>query len=166
MCNVQIALLFAKLMVAIIVNYALIISCGYVEVPKNIDTKFKRVKKTELPWKLLIKTSPTQERSIEYMVTSGINAVLNCYIYPKSHRLKQDEYLMQCNNIGNNHSLLFAAGFLWKQTTGKDKERSNEAVGREDLSEEDPVGAHFASTRLIHRLCRTSHPGKMSYRLH
>lgn len=83
MCNVQIALLFAVLMVAIIVNYALIISCGYVAVPKNIDTKFKRVKKTELP-KLLIKTSPTQERFIEYMVTSGINAVKLLYLSQKS----------------------------------------------------------------------------------
>ncbi len=57
----------------------------------------------------------------------------------------------------------FAADFLWKQAGGKDKERSQAAVGGEDLSEEDTAGAHFAPTGLLHRVCRACDPGKKSH---
>lgn len=56
-----------------------------------------------------------------------------------------------------------AADLLWKQAGGKDKEGSEAAFSGEDLSEEDAVGAHFASTGLLHRLCRACHPSKKSH---
>ena len=58
---------------------------------------------------------------------------------------------------------VFAASCLCKQAIGKEQKRSKEAVSGEDLSEEDTVGAHFASTGLVHRLCRACHPSKITW---
>lgn len=86
-----------------------------------------------------------------------------CFFYIEMDTPKDASSIVQCRCFFiKTIFLLFAAGFLWKQAIGEGKERSKEAVSREDLSEENTVRAHFASARLIHRLRRTSHPGKMS----
>lgn len=56
--------------------------------------------------------------------------------------------------------VLCSTDLLWKQADGEDEERSKAAVGGKDLPKEDAVGAHFASTGFLHRLCRACHPGK------
>lgn len=55
------------------------------------------------------------------------------------------------------------AGLPREQAVGEDEERSEAAVGGEDLPEEDTAGAHFAPTRLVHRLCGACHPSKKTH---
>lgn len=66
-------------------------------------------------------------------------------------------------NIKNN-LVSFTGQLLWKQASGKDKERSKANVSGADLSEEVSIGAHFAPARLLHWLCRACHTGRKSHR--
>lgn len=70
---------------------------------------------------------------------------------------------MQCEKNHITDKPVSLAGLLREQVAGEDEERSEAAVGGEDLPEEDAAGAHFAPTWLVHRLCGACHPSKQAH---